>query len=148
MPQNWYKHGDWNAICDICGFKFKASQLKKNWKGEMVCEQDWETRHPQELLRVPKDDPSVPWARPQGEDQYIFICWIWGTSAYADLGEADCMKADYAPSTYTELYFMKFPPPPGVPQIVQNTSSIPGYMIPGNAIPSETFTGLTYGLNP
>lgn len=111
MPQNWYKHGDWNAICDICGFKFKASQLKKNWKGEMVCEQDWETRHPQELLRVPVDDPSVPWARPQGDDLFTGpVCYIWDQSGYSGLGAAGCMQAGNNKVDSVYLYNLKFPP--------------------------------------
>lgn len=147
MPKSYLKWGDWNAYCDICGRRHKASELKDNWKHEKVCSDCWEPRHPQELLRVPKDNPAVPWARPEGENPEVFVCWVWGTSAYADLGEADCMRAGYAPSTYLQLYEMKFPPFPAM-QIVQNTSSIPGYMIPGRAIPGNEFTGLTYGLNP
>lgn len=111
MPQNYLVWGDWNAICDICGFKYKASQLRKNWKGQMVCEQDWETRHPQELLRVPKDDPSVPWARPQGDDPEVFVCYIWARSAYADMAQADCARADYVPLSFLTLWEMEY----GVP---------------------------------
>src|SRR5262245_12086571 len=147
MAQNWFKDGDWNALCDICGGKFKASQLRENWKGQMVCQEDWETRHPQELIRIPRDDPSVPWARPQGEDDFIFVCWIWATSAYAGLGAAGCMKAGYAPQTYLIIYQMKYPPFPAA-QIVDNTSAIPGYLIPGRAIPSEINTELPSGLDP
>ena len=53
MSQNYYKPADHNAICDSCGFKFKASQLRKRWDKFMVCEQDWEQRHPQELIKAP-----------------------------------------------------------------------------------------------
>jgi len=30
------------AICDICGFRFKHSQLKKNSYGMLVCANDWD----------------------------------------------------------------------------------------------------------
>lgn len=56
--------GNWNAICDQCGRKFKASMLKKRWDGLMVCHEDWETRHPQEFVRGRKDTGHVPWTRP------------------------------------------------------------------------------------
>lgn len=56
--------GDWNANCDRCGFKFKASKLKEEWTGFMVCKECWEPRHPQDFLRGVPDDPSVPWTRP------------------------------------------------------------------------------------
>ena len=66
-----YKKGDWNALCDVCGFKFKASQLRRRWDNMRVCEADFEERHPQDLLRGRKDDSSVTWSRPEGEDQDI-----------------------------------------------------------------------------
>ena len=49
---DYFKPGDRNAICDGCGFKFKASQLRKRWDGYMVCEDDWEPRHPQDLVEA------------------------------------------------------------------------------------------------
>ena len=42
--------GDWAVICDRCGFKFKASQLKQEWTGLMVCTKCYEERHPQDFL--------------------------------------------------------------------------------------------------
>lgn len=43
--------GDSNCICDVCGFKYKRSQLKKRWDGAIVCSEDWEPRHPQDLIK-------------------------------------------------------------------------------------------------
>ena len=68
---SYYKHGDWNAECDICGFKFKASQLRKTWDELYVCQADYEVRHPQDFVRGVKDDPSVPWERPFQDPQYL-----------------------------------------------------------------------------
>lgn len=67
MKREW----TWNAICDRCGFKYKAFQLRKEWTGLMVCKECWEPRHPQELLRIPKDDQKVPWTRPEPADVFI-----------------------------------------------------------------------------
>lgn len=65
MPlQTRWDSGDWNAICDICGFKFKASQLVENWKKQKVCKDDWEPMHPQLFLRPRKEKTAVAWARP------------------------------------------------------------------------------------
>lgn len=66
--QNTYIHGEWNAICDVCGFKFKASDLKKRWDGFMTCEDDWEPRHESDFFRAPKEDTSVDWTRPDRGD--------------------------------------------------------------------------------
>lgn len=30
------------AICDVCGFRFKHNQLRKNSYGMLVCTDDWE----------------------------------------------------------------------------------------------------------
>lgn len=69
--RNYHKAGTWNVICDVCGFKFKADQLKKRWDGKMVCDVDYELRNPQDLIRIPTDDPSVPWSRPESTDTYL-----------------------------------------------------------------------------
>jgi hypothetical protein len=61
---DYLKVGDYNTICDVCGFKFKASMLKDRWDGLKVCDADWETRHPQDLLRNPDPEKAIPWARP------------------------------------------------------------------------------------
>ena len=62
--QNHLILGNWNALCDSCGRKFKAFELQKRWDGLMVCREDWEQRHPQTLLKVQREKIAVPWARP------------------------------------------------------------------------------------
>jgi hypothetical protein len=61
----YLKLGDWNAVCQVCGFRFKGSELRKRWDGVLVCAEDFETRHPSDFLRVPREDTSVPWSRPE-----------------------------------------------------------------------------------
>lgn len=57
--------GDWNAICQQCGRQFKASELKKRPRDNlMVCKDDWETRHPQEFVKAVPDSGKVPWTSP------------------------------------------------------------------------------------
>lgn len=65
--------GSWNVICDRCGFKYKSFQLRKEWTGLMVCKNCWEPRHPQDLIKIPKDDQSVPWSRPEPDDVFIDV---------------------------------------------------------------------------
>lgn len=109
MPRNYLKWGDWNAICDVCGFKFKASTMKARWDGLMVCERHWEPRHPQDFVKVRGDDPAVPWTRPEGGDVFTGpACYLWDESAYAGLGTAGCMQAGYTtPFTYAQLVALK-----------------------------------------
>lgn len=103
----YYKKGCWNAICDICGFKFKSDELRKNWKGLYVCKEDWEPRHPQDFLRARKESPSISWSRPKPTDIEENVCYLWGKSAYADLAVVDCSQADNVDFTYPFLLSLK-----------------------------------------
>ena len=67
--QNSLSLGDWNALCDVCGFKFKSCDLKKRWDGLYVCKEDWEPRHESDFYKAPKEDPSTPWQRPEDGGQ-------------------------------------------------------------------------------
>jgi len=92
MNTNWLKLGDWNANCDSCGRKFKASQLMKRWDGLMVCKEDFENRHPQNFLRVPTDTQAVPWSRPEpAQDIFIRSCNIINSQAISGVGVSGCM---------------------------------------------------------
>lgn len=87
----YYKRGSWNAVCDVCGFEFKSDELRKNWKGLMVCREDYEQRHPQDFIRARHEDTSVPWSRPEPEDNEVLTtCDFWSSSPMADFGTADC----------------------------------------------------------
>ena len=68
MKRNTFKSGDWLAICDSCGLTFYASQLRKRWDELMVCELDWEPRHPQDFVRGIPDNPAPPWVRPKPDE--------------------------------------------------------------------------------
>lgn len=85
----YYVKGDWDAICDVCGFKRKASQLRKRWDGLMVDDKCWEPRQPQDFVRAKIDTQVVPWSRPEQSDVFLF-----DTFAKADFGGADFMQAD------------------------------------------------------
>jgi hypothetical protein len=102
-----YKSGQWNAICDVCGFEFKSSEMRKRWDGLMVCDADFEHDHPQKYLRVREDTISVPWVRSEPEDDFVNVCYIYERSAYADLASADCATADNTTYPYLFLYQLK-----------------------------------------
>lgn len=65
--QNTFVQGQWNVICDVCGFKFKSGDTKERWDGLRVCLDDFEERHPADFFKVDGEDTSVPFSRP--EDQ-------------------------------------------------------------------------------
>lgn len=107
MSYTYFKSGSWNAHCDVCGFKFKSDQMKKRWDGLMVCSADFELDHPQKFIRVQEENTSVPWVRHQSDDTFLPVCYIWDSSAYADLATADCAKASNVQFTYAFLYNLK-----------------------------------------
>lgn len=64
MEHTYWKSGTWNAVCAVCGFQYKADQLRKRWDGFYVCEQDWEPRHVLDFFKVKEDkSQSVPWSQ-------------------------------------------------------------------------------------
>lgn len=89
-----YVPGSWNALCDVCGQKYKAGDMRRRWDGLMVCPKDWEPRHPQDFLRAVPDRQNVPWSRPEPGDEFIFFCTYFTSAGMADIGVADCAKAD------------------------------------------------------
>ena len=90
MKFTFFKSGSYNTICDVCGFKYKASDLKMRWDGLMVCERDWEIRHPQELIRPIQDQNKLPWTRPESNDSFTIICTVNGRSGLAGYATAGC----------------------------------------------------------
>jgi hypothetical protein len=60
-----------NAVCDVCGFKFKGHELRKRWDNLMCCPADWEQRHPQDFVRGIIDKQVPPYIRDQVEPVYI-----------------------------------------------------------------------------
>lgn len=71
-----YVHGQWNVICDRCGFKYKSAQLRREWTHLMTCHGPgtngcWEERHPQEFVRGVPDRQAPPWTRPEAEDVFL-----------------------------------------------------------------------------
>ena len=95
--------GNWNALCDVCGFKFKALDLKRDWRGLMVCKDDYELRHESDFLRVQKEKITVEFSRPYPvQDTYTgYICSVSGRYGMADVGTADCAIVDLYDSNVT-----------------------------------------------
>lgn len=95
--KNYYSPGTWNIICDSCGKKMKASHAKHRWDGFIVCNECFEYRHPQDLIRTKADKQSVPFSRPKQEEVFTeieynisFECTHNTSSCNAGLGVADC----------------------------------------------------------
>jgi hypothetical protein len=87
---DYFKLDDWNARCSICGAKFKASELVKNWQGLYRCPPCNEPRHPQDFVRGVQDIQTPAWAQVD-EDIDILICTLQGISAIPGYAIPGCM---------------------------------------------------------
>lgn len=76
MYTPYYKSGDANAICDICGFKYKLSELKRNWKNQLVCPQDWESRNELDFLKIPAEKNNLENPRVEQADIEVITNYI------------------------------------------------------------------------
>lgn len=85
--------GQWNALCDRCGFEFKSSELRKDWQGLMICAKDFEHRHPQDFIRVRPERVTPPWVRPDPPDTFLnpIFCSLQARQGKAGVGVAGCM---------------------------------------------------------
>lgn len=63
--------GDSKSCCDVCGFDYKQSQLRKRWDGAMVCSKDWEPKHPQDFVKARPERSIVKDARPAPEPRFV-----------------------------------------------------------------------------
>jgi hypothetical protein len=122
----YFKSGAWNAICDVCGHKYKSTDMLKRWDGLMVCKEDWEPDHPQKYLRVRQDKISTDWVRARGEDLDVSpVCTFWTSSPLADFGTADC--ATVGGNTSVELLIQTYYPSTSSVALI----AIAGYSISG-----------------
>ena len=61
---DFYKSGEFNFTCDLCGRKEKSGRAMFTWQGLYVCKHHREARNPQDFLRGVKDNQTTPWSRP------------------------------------------------------------------------------------
>jgi len=64
-----FAKGQWNAICDRCGGKYKSDKLRLEWTNLRTCHGHgtngcWEPRNQQEMVRGKPDRQAPPWVRP------------------------------------------------------------------------------------
>lgn len=104
---NW--PGNWKVACHICGMWYPSSEIQKRWDGALVCPKDYETRHPQTMIRV-HGEHAVPSfvSKDASPDNYVGICSITTNSCFADLAGADCAIADKTDPPYAVLYDLYF----------------------------------------
>lgn len=60
---DFFKAGEWNFYCDLCGKKGKSGNAVKTWDNFYVCKSHKEVRNPQDFVRGLKEELGLPWTR-------------------------------------------------------------------------------------
>jgi len=90
MSKNHFVSGGWNVTCDVCSRKIKASEAKLRWDGYIVCQDDYEHRHPQDFVKAQSDKITVPFTRPIPEYVFIVVPYnLYWDSGYTISGYID-----------------------------------------------------------
>jgi hypothetical protein len=79
---DFYKKGEWLAICDVCGMKYHSNDLKERWDGLMCCRQDWNPRQPQDFVRGIPDPQAIPWSRPDVPPNFVYNPVTWAITDF------------------------------------------------------------------
>jgi nitrogen fixation protein FixH len=88
MATRTYRPGDYRVMCELCGINYYRSECVKNHKGQIVClETCYETRHPQELIKVRPDLARPADVRP--DSNVTLSTTSAGNVTAADLHEYD-----------------------------------------------------------
>ncbi len=101
MSKGWqYKSGDWWVTCDVCSKQTRASDIRHRWDGLLVCEDDFELRHPQDFIKHKAEKISVPFSRPEPPDQFVDVGYI---DLYVD---EEYVVEDYAWEGFPRYYYL------------------------------------------
>jgi hypothetical protein len=95
--------GNWKVACDVCGFWFPREDIQTRWDGLVVCSKDFETRHPQTLIKIRGEHAVPDIIRKDGTDTFQGTCDVATSSGYADLAVANCARADEVSVPYLIL---------------------------------------------
>lgn len=77
------------GLCDYCGQRYPYQTLRKNWKGFMVCPEDYEPKAPQlEPLKFSGDAIALLNPRPDRTEPVVVFLGLPGDSAFQSQGAA------------------------------------------------------------
>ena len=58
-------------VCDVDGMEYYSEDKRIRWDGAVVHKNNWEPRHPQDLIKAVKEDTSIKDARPEQPDTFV-----------------------------------------------------------------------------
>lgn len=97
---DFYQPGTWNVVCFQCGFKRKASDMRRYWQGYYVCPEHWEMRQPQDFVRAVPDVQTPPWQQNRPGYDFSYTCSPNGTSAVPGEAVPGCVAPGYLSPMY------------------------------------------------
>lgn len=75
------------ALCDYCGQRYQYQVLRKNWRGFMVCPDDYEPKEPQlEPLKYKGDSIALRDPRPDRIEPTTIYVGLPGNAAFNSIG--------------------------------------------------------------
>lgn len=84
-----YHYGDHLVVCDRTGRVIHSSEAVEDWTGITVHYSEYDGPHPQDFLKVKKDNQSVPGASPDVDGGETVVCTAKGRDSrvgYATVG--------------------------------------------------------------
>jgi len=87
-----YQPGNHWVKCDVCDFVYRDSEMFERWDGAVVCNHDWESRHPQDLTRGVEDKITPDGFIRPDDDANAGITVCITRSARAGQAEAGCAR--------------------------------------------------------
>ena len=77
------------GLCDMCGQRYPYNVLRKNWRGFMVCPDDYEPKEPQLFpLKYRGDAIALRDPRPDRIEPVVVFVGLPGDSAFQSIGSA------------------------------------------------------------
>jgi hypothetical protein len=77
------------GLCDTCGQRYEYSVLRKNWRGFMVCPEDYEPKEPQLFpLKYRGDAIALRDPRPDRIEPVVVFVGLPGNSGFQSIGSA------------------------------------------------------------
>lgn len=98
--EDYYADGSWNAVCYFCGFRYKATELRRHWQGFYVCPKCFEVRQPQDFVRAIPDVQTPPWVQPRPAAVYAAACYPNDTTAIPRRAIPGCVLPGYINPMY------------------------------------------------
>jgi len=94
------------GLCDYCGQRYAYQTLRKNWRGFMVCPEDYEPKEPQlDPLKYRGDAIALRDPRPDRIEPVSVFVGAPGFSAFQSVGTAN-NTINMTPDTIDKPLFM------------------------------------------